>query len=233
VRTGSVSNTLNHPETMRALFASLLLLTAPALAGEAPWTDIFNGKNLDGWTSGTGGKPGDGWKIEEGGVLHRVAKAGDLISDKEYTDFELEFDWAVTTGCNSGVKYRVHKTAGGWLGPEYQVLDDAGHENGKVPKTSAGSLYEVIAPNADKELKPVGEWNHSRIVAKGPVIEHYLNGKLVVRTDTSTPEWLEARKASKFAKLDGFAEATPGHILLQDHDGEVRFKAIRIRTLEK
>jgi hypothetical protein len=199
---------------MRALFVSLMLLTASAVADEKPWTVLFDGKSLAGWTSASGGKPGDGWKIEDG-TLHRVAKAGDLISEKEYTDFELEFDWAVTTGCNSGVKYRVHKTAGGWLGPEYQVLDDVGHDNGKVPKTSAGSLYEVIAPKADKVLKPVGEWNHSRVV------------------DTSKPEWLEARKASKFAKIDGFAEAAPGHILLQDHDGEVRFKEIRIRTLEK
>ncbi|MDB6079851.1 MAG: hypothetical protein JWO82_3598 [Akkermansiaceae bacterium] len=217
---------------MRALFVSLLLLTASAVADEKPWTVLFDGKSLAGWTSASGGKPGEGWKIEDG-ALHRVAKAGDLISEKEYTDFELEFDWAVTTGCNSGVKYRVHKTAGGWLGPEYQVLDDAGHENGKVPKTSAGSLYEVIAPNSDKTLKPVGEWNHSRIVARGPVLEHWLNGKMVLSVDTSKPEWLEARKASKFAKIDGFAEAAPGHILLQDHDGEVRFKEIRIRTLEK
>jgi len=217
---------------MRSLFVSLLLLTAPVFAEDKPWTTLFDGKSLDGWTSASGGKPGDGWKIEDGGVLHRVAKAGDLISAKEYTDFELEFDWAVTPGCNSGIKYRVRKTSAGWIGAEYQVLDDAGHDNGKVPKTSAGSLYEVIAPNADKQLKPVGEWNHSRVIAKGPVLEHWLNGKLIVKIDTSTPEWAAARKASKFSKIDGFAEAAPGHILIQDHDGEVRFKEIRIRTLD-
>lgn len=215
---------------MRAFIASALLLIAPALADEKPWVELFDGKSLAGWTSATGGKPGDGWKIEDGS-LHRAGKAGDLISEKEYTDFELEFEWAVTAGCNSGVKYRVQKSAAGWLGPEYQVLDDAGHPNGKVGKTSAGALYEVIAPAAGKELKPVGEWNHSKIVAKGPVIEHWLNGKLMLKVDTSTTEWQDARKKSKFSKIDAFAQPAAGHILIQDHDGDVRFRAIRIRPL--
>ena len=191
---------------------------------------LFNGKDLSGWKTATGGTPAPGWKVEDG-VLHRAEKAGDLISEKEYGDFELEFDWKISKGGNSGLKYRVRKTPAGWIGAEYQVLDDAGHPNGKVPDTASASLYEVIPAAKDKELKPAGEWNHSKIIAKGDKIEHWLNGKLAVKIDTSSKEWEAGKKASKFAKVEGFAGPGPGHILLQDHGDEVWFRGIQIREL--
>ncbi|WP_193211588.1 3-keto-disaccharide hydrolase [Luteolibacter marinus] len=204
------------------------LMVGAATAEEPAWISLFDGKTLSGWTSATGGKPGEGWKVEEGSI-HRAGKAGDLISEKEFTDFELEFDWKVAKGANSGVKYRVQKTAGGWLGPEYQVLDDTGHPNGKVADTSAASLYEIVPAAKDKALKPPGEWNHSRIVAKGTVLEHWLNGKQVVKIDIEGTDWPGLKKDSKFAKVDGFAGPAAGHILLQDHGDEVWFRSIRIR----
>lgn len=191
---------------------------------------LFNGKDLSGWKNATGGAPGSGWKVEDG-VLHRAEKGGDLISEKEYADFELEFDWKISKAGNSGVKYRVRKSTRGWIGAEYQVLDDAGHPNGKIPDTTAGSLYEVVPAAKDKELKPAGEWNHSKVVAKGNTIEHWLNGKLVVKADTTSKEWAEMKKNSKFATDEGFAEAGAGHILIQDHGDEAWFKDIKIREL--
>lgn len=215
---------------MRRLFLSLLL-AGFASAAEKPWTPLFDGKSLSGWTSATGGKPGDGWEVVDG-TIHRKGQGGDLISEKEYGDFELEFEWMISAGGNSGLKYRVRKTAAGWIGAEYQVLDDAGHPNGKVGDTSAGSLYEVIAPDPKKVLHPAGEWNRSKIVVRGSVIEHWLNGALVLKADTSTPAWEAAKKDSKFARVEGFAGPGPGHLLLQDHGAEVRFRALRIRELE-
>ncbi|MCW1886553.1 DUF1080 domain-containing protein [Luteolibacter flavescens] len=200
-------------------------------AKEGPWIPLFDGKSLAGWTSDNGGKPGEGWKVEDG-ALHRTGKKpGNLISEKEYKDFEFEFEWKISAKGNSGVKYRVQKSAGGWLGPEYQVLDDKGHPNGKVADTTAASLYEVVPAAKDKELKPVGEWNTSKIVAKGSVLEHWLNGKLALKIDTKGKEWPTLKKDSKFAKFDDFAGPAAGKLLLQDHDDEVWFRNLRIREL--
>lgn len=207
------------------------LLATQALAEEKEWTSLFDGKSLAGWTSAAGGEPGKGWKVEEG-TIHRAAAGGDLISEKEYQDFELEFEWKISAKGNSGVKYRVHKASGGgWLGPEYQVLDDAGHPNGKIEDTTAASLYEVVPAAKDKALKPVGEWNQSRIVARGTTLEHWLNGKLAMKIDTAGKEWPELKKASKFAKREDFAGPAAGRLLLQDHGDAVWFRAIRIREL--
>jgi hypothetical protein len=215
---------------MRKALALVVILSGSALAEPGAAVPLFNGKDLSGWTSAKGGPPGKGWKVEDG-AIHRTAGGGDLISEKEYADFELEFEWKISKGGNSGVKYRLRKTPAGWIGAEYQVLDDAGHPNGKVADTSTGSLYEVVPADKHKILNPPGEWNKSKVIAKGKVLEHWLNGKLVLKADTSSADWAEMKKASKFAKIDGFAEAGPGRILLQDHGDEVWFRAIRIKEL--
>lgn len=214
---------------LRALMLAGILVGA-VKAEEKAWTPLFDGKTLKGWTSGNGGEPGKGWKVEDG-CIHRAGAGGDLLSEKEYGDFELEFEWKISAAGNSGVKYRVVKSAGGWLGPEYQVLDDAGHPNGKVADTTAASLYEVVPAAKNKVLNPAGEWNRSKIVAKGTVLEHWLNGKLALKIDTAGKEWPKLKKDSKFAKVEGFAGPAAGRILLQDHGNEVWFRAIRIRAL--
>jgi hypothetical protein len=206
------------------------LFSFHAVAAESPWIPLFDGKSLDGWTSPTGGAPGAGWKVEDGSI-HRAAAAGDLISAEEYEDFELEFEWKISAKGNSGVKYRVQKSPGGWLGPEYQVLDDAGHPNGKVADTTAASLYEVVPAAKDKNLQPAGEWNRSRIIAKGTVLEHWLNDKLALRIDTAGEEWPDLKKASKFSKAEDFAAPAPGRLLLQDHGDAVWFRKLRVRKL--
>jgi len=214
---------------MKNLLLLPFLLAAPLHAKDG-WISLFDGKSLDGWTAPGGGKPGAGWKVADG-ILHRAAAGGDLLSEKEFGDFELEFEWMISAKGNSGVKYRVRKSPGGWLGPEYQVLDDAGHPNGKNPETSAAALYEIAPPDARKTLKPAGEWNVSRIVARGPVVEHWLNGKRVLRLDTKSRTWAAAKKDSKFAEVEGFAEGGKGRILLQDHGDEVRFRVVKVREL--
>lgn len=214
---------------LKAFILGGLLAVTAAQGAEKP-ESLFDGKSLDGWESAKGGKPGDGWKVEDG-AIHRSGGGGDLISKGEYDDFILEFEWKISSGGNSGVKYRVRKSPGGWLGPEYQVLDDAKHPNGKVADTSAGSLYEVVAAPKDKVLLPAGQWNRSKIVAKGTILEHWLNNQLVLKIDTSGKDWPELKKASKFAKMEDFAAPGKGHILLQDHGDKVWFRGITIQKL--
>ena len=184
------------------------------------------------FTDTKGEKPGVGWAAEEGGVIHRAAKQGDLISVKEFSNFELEWDWKVAEGANSGLKYWVKAfPKGGVLGIEYQMIDDERHPDAhKGDNHSTAALYDIKAAAPDKAVKPAGEWNHSRIVIKNGVIEHYLNGKLAVSADTKSPEWPEMIAKSKFKKVEGFAPGN-GKLLLQDHGDEVWFKDIKIKEL--
>ena len=117
-------------------------------------------------------------------------------------------------------------------GPEYQVLDDAKHGDGKNPKTSAGALYALIACNEKKALRPVGEWNKSRLVISGTHGEHWLNGRQVVRYDLGSPEMQALIAGSKFKSMPKFAQEKSGHICLQDHGDAVWFRDIRVKRLQ-
>jgi len=200
---------------------------AGALAAEGEWESLFDGKTLKGWQSGKGAPVSKGWIVVDG-CIHRESRGGDILSAEEYEDFELELEWKVAPKSNSGIKYRFK----GGLGPEYQVLDDEQHGNGKNPKTSAAAMYAMFACNDRKELKPLGEFNQARIVARGTKLEHWLNGKKVLEADTSSPAWASAKAASKFKGKKGYGEGA-GRILLQDHGDKVWYRNIRIRRLDK
>jgi len=178
----------------------------------------------DAWKS-----PSPGWEFKDG-EIHRAAKAGDLYTKKTWLDFELEFEWKIAPGGNSGVKYRMKG-----VGPEYQVIDDAKHADAKNAIRSTASLYDVKAPAADKPLKAPGEWNQSRVVAKGKRLEHWLNGAKVMDIEIDGAEWPEAFAKSKFAKTKGADQwwgRESGPVMLQDHGDEVWFRAIRIKELK-
>ena len=203
----------------------------PAMAADDGWVELFNGKNLSGWTTADGKpvEPG-GWVVDNG-VLHRKAKGGQLYSKAEFLDFELKFEWKVAKGANSGVKYRLTDYGGKLIGPEFQVLDDINHANGKKATTTAGSIYDVVPANDAKKLKPIGEWNQARIVAKGNHLQHFVNGVNILDVDISSEEWTKLRLAGKFKGADDFATKR-GRIMLQDHGDEVWFRNIRIRELD-
>lgn len=227
--------------------ASLLLLlltpivqTAPAppspLERQAGWVELFDGETLRGWHSigREGVRTGEGaWEALDGWLhLPPGGKGGDLVTDGEYGDFELELEWRVAPGANSGIKYRVRETPGmgAMLGPEYQVLDDAAHPDGGGELTSATALY-ALHPPTGKLLRPAGEVNRTRIVARGERLEHWLNGVRVVECTVGSDDWEARREASKFAPHADFGRGR-GRIGLQDHGDEVWFRAIRLRDLE-
>ncbi|MDB6136085.1 MAG: hypothetical protein JWM59_4328, partial [Verrucomicrobiales bacterium] len=212
------------------LFSALLMASAVIPCSAQDAVPLYNGRDLSGWTNAVG-KPvtaGSGWAVEADGVLHRTGKGGNLFTDKEYGDFELTWDWKIAKAGNSGVKYRVREYPGkGFLGCEYQMLDDVNHPDGKIgAKRQTASLYDILPPAADKKLSPPGEWNTSKIVVKGTHIEHWLNGAKVLEVDVSSDTFKTARAASKFKDAAGFAENTKGRLMLQDHGDETWFRNI-------
>ena len=198
------------------------------------WRSLFDGRTTAGWRAYRGTAVPAQWRAEDG-VLVVVGKggdAGDIVTVDQFGDFELELEWKVSPGGNSGIFYRgteaaerIYETA-----PEYQVLDDARHVDGRNPLTSAAAAYGLYAATPGV-VKPAGEWNAARIVARGPRVEHWLNGQKVVEYVLGSPDWDAKVKASKFVDWPGYGRATRGHIGLQDHGDVVQFRNIRIREL--
>jgi hypothetical protein len=214
---------------MKYLLTALLISTS-LHAGD--FVSLFDGSTLAGWHAPDGKAPGPGWVFDQGALHLNGTPGGMLLSDKEYSQFELEWEWKVEEGGNNGVKYWSNKVGGKeWLGIEYQMIDDHKHPDGlKGGSHTTGSIYDIKEPAADKPLKPVGEWNTSRIVVREGKIQHWLNGVLVCEADTQSEEWKTRIAASKFKNKAGFAPGK-GHIMLTDHTDKVWFKNIRIREL--
>jgi hypothetical protein len=212
----------------------LLALRGHALAEERT-IQLFDGMTLKGWTNAEGNPVGRGWAIEDG-MLVRIGGGGSIFTADEYGDFELSFEWKIAKRGNSGVKYRVtHYEEGvhgnpGWLGCEYQLFDDIGRR--ARPKFSTGAIYELYAPSSDKPLRPVGEFNQSRIVARGNHIEHWLNGDCIVSADAGTDDWNRRIAESKFGIVDGFFKNHQGRIELQDHGSKVWFRNLVLKPLD-
>ncbi|MEL7497167.1 MAG: DUF1080 domain-containing protein [Planctomycetota bacterium] len=176
---------------------------------------------------------GAGWGID-GKYLHfdGTKKSGDIVTVETYGNFDLQFDWKVTDGGNSGVMYRVSLGDGApyLSGPEYQVLDDTRHKDGENELTSAGSLYALYPPTSSKKRKS-GVWNKARIVVEGNKITHYLNGKKVVDATIDSGDWRERVSNSKFKSWEKFGKNSEGHIAFQDHGDEVWYRNVKIKRL--
>ena len=193
------------------------------------WKLLFDGKTTNGWRGVKKDKASDGWQAVNG-VLARVAGGGDIITTEQFENFEFVFDWRVADGSNSGVFFRVNEDWGVIQSPEYQILHNQKHPDGQNPKTSAASNYALHAPTKDL-TKPVGEWNHGKIVANGNHIEHWLNGEKVVTYDLNSDEWTALVKASKFKDMEHYGKSTKGHFALQDHGDRVAYRNMKIRPL--
>ena len=208
--------------------------SSPGPSADEGWQVLFDGTPVRGLRGyGLDGFPDDRWVVE-GGELRTVPGTGvDLVTDAQFTDVEVEFQWRVAPGGNSGVMYRVAETGDpAWTtGPEYQLLDDAGHPDGRDPATSAAAVYDLIAPDASKRLEPVGSFNTSRIVVSEGRVEHWLNGELVISYGWDDEATRGLIAASKFASSAGFMAQESGHVVFQHHGEEAAFRLIRIRAL--
>lgn len=189
---------------------------------------LFDGQTLHGWTTEAGKPIEKGWKVEEG-TLHRDDRGGNIVYAQEVGDFELEFEWKIVAGGNNGLKYRVRPYNGRRLGCEYQIL---GEKSRSLSRGSCGSLYELYEPSEDKQLNPIGEWNHAKIIAHGPLIEHWMNGKRIVQADLASDEWRTRLAKSKFSPHKDFARNSQGQILLTDHGSKVWYRNLVLTPLE-
>jgi len=196
------------------------------------WKPLFDGQTLNGWRSLKSEKPGAGWHVENGALV-TPGKAGDLVSNDEFGDFELALEWKISPAGNSGIIYRVGLTENHTYetGPECQVLDNQKASDNKLPSHLAGSLYDLVAPPADY-TKPVGEWNEARISVRGWHVQHWLNGHQVVDVDLGSPAGRALIAGSKFKTMPKFASLLRGHIALQDHGDAVSYRNVRIRELK-
>jgi hypothetical protein len=204
----------------------------------AGWKLLFDGKTTKGWRMFKSQSfPDNGWVVEDG-WLRCVGKGGgnkgggEIITDAEFDDFELTWDWKLSPSGNSGVKYFVIESRNEALGHEYQMIDDErapGVDNGN-PKQLTAAFYAVLAP-VHPPIKPAGEINTSRIVVKGNHVEHWLNGAKVLEYECGSPTVKAGVAGSKFKNKPGFGNKVRGHILLQDHKSPVWFRNVKIRDL--
>ncbi len=202
-------------------------------SAEAGWRSMFDGQTADQWRAYRGDRLPAGWQVVDG-ALTRVASAGDIVTREEFQDFELALEWKVEPGGNSGIMYRVAEAPEletVWQsGPEYQLLDDARHPDGRRPETSAGACYGLY-PAPRGVVRPAGEWNEARIVVQGNHVEHWLNGQRAVSYELRSGDWEERVRRSKFATMPRYGREPRGHIALQDHGDRVAYRNIRIRLL--
>ena len=201
--------------------AILWLCADVSVAAAEAFDNPFNGTNLDGWMRDSGQTVPEGWEVVDG-VIHRrqqKQRAGNILTRRAYGDFRLSFEWAVAKGGNSGIKYRVRKYGKKTLGLEYQMFDDASRT--LSPRNSSASLYDLYEPNADKVLKPAGEFNTGMIVVQGDHIEHWLNGQLVVTATVGDDDWQQRVADSKFNDAEDFARNPVGQLMITDHGSEV------------
>jgi hypothetical protein len=200
-------------------------------AASSEWRSLID-PGLTAWRGYKQQDTPSGWRVEDG-VLLKDKGVRDLVSRDEFGDFELAFDWKLAPGGNAGVFYRGTEEYDHiyWSGPEYQLLDDAGHPDGRNRLTSAGAAYGIYPPPAGV-VKPAGEWNSSRILVQGNHVEHWLNGQKVVAYELGSDDWRAKVAASKFHEYPHYGLARRGHIGLQgDHTGALALRGLRVRVI--
>jgi len=211
----------------------LLLLLFAGCSSNPEWIVLFDGEKVNGLRGfKQSGFPSDDWTIVNGELKTIPGHGVDLISEDIYKDFELELEWKVPIGGNSGIFYFATEE-GDYIwqsAPEMQVLDDSTHTKGKNTLTSAGSLYDLIAAS-ESIVKSIGEFNKVRIKVKDNNVEHWLNGIKVIEYIYQSDHMKALIAKSKFKNMPLFAKAKEGRIGFQGDHGEIWYRNIRVRKL--
>lgn len=201
------------------------------------WVTLFDGKTTKGWHSYGGNKATPRWKISSKALSidTTIKEGGDLVTDKEYGDFDLKLEWKIAPKGNSGIIFYTHEDPVKYhatynTGLEMQVLDNDGHPDGKIIKHRAGDLYDLISCSKET-VKPVGEWNMAEIVSKDGNLKLFLNGTNVVTTKLWDDNWKKMVAGSKFKTMPDFGTYKKGKIALQDHGNMVWYRNIKIKEL--
>lgn len=210
----------------------LTILNTPATAQQ--YTDLLHSKDLSQWMLENGGEVRSGWTLESDGSLHLAGRGGNLLSKEDYGDFDLWFEWKISAKGNSGIKYRVMQYGKSWLGPEYQIQDDAA-----FPKMSAehytASLYDLVdrsQPIFSRRYLDLNEYSVGRVIVQRHRIRHWMNGNLVIDERDDSEHFAAAVKDSKFRGQEGFGKNHTGKLMLTDHGSEVWYRNIFIRRLD-
>ena len=206
------------------------------------WNSLFDGKTLTGWRNFKSDKIGGAWTVLDG-TIHlnktekegKVKDGGDIVTEKEYENFELSLEWKISPCGNSGIIFNVVEAPDykyTWqTGLEMQVLDNTCHPDAKIEKHRAGNLYDLIKSTTET-VKPANEWNLVKIISNRGHLELWLNGVKQVETTMFTPEWEALIRGSKFKDMPGFAKSKKGRIALQDHGDLVWFRNIKIKEIK-
>lgn len=228
-----------HPAAVRLVVALTLGACARAPGREARttppadgWQPLIAASSLAGWRGYQTTEVPAGWTVTDG-VLGRRVSTGDLVTQEAFGDFELQWEWKVAVGGDAGVFYRGTEQFDRifWSGVEYQLQDDAHAPDGPSRLTAAGSVYGLYPARAGV-VRPAGQWNASRVIARGPHVEHWLNGEKLAEYTVGSPDWAARVAASKFARWPNYGGAARGHVVIQgDHDGDLAIRAMRIRAL--
>ena len=199
----------------------------------AGWRSLFDGTNTSAWRGYQSQTFPVGWRIVDG-ILTKSGKVGDIITKAQFGNFELALDWSLSPAGNAGIFYRGTEDYDHiyWSAPEYQLLDDAGHPDGKSRLTSTGADYGLY-PSPAGIVKPAGQWNSTLIVVNGNRVQHWLNGQKLLEYELGSPDWETKVKASKFSAYPKYGRAARGYISIQgDHEGTLSIRNVRIRELK-
>lgn len=224
---------------MTAVACSPKLNSLSGAEKKAGWQLLFDGKTTSGWhTYGLG--TARGWEVKNGeliamGTAGHEGTANDIVTDREFENFELSLEWKISTGGNSGVFFNVVEDPAKYAtvyatGPEYQLIDDVGFPE-KLEDWQKSAANYAMHPPVRAVFRPVGQFNLTRLVVNKGHVEHWLNGVKVVDYQLWTPKWEALVKAGKWKDFPGYGRAKRGRIGLQDHGNQIWFRNIKIREL--
>lgn len=218
---------------------------------EAGWRLLFDGKSFDGWRAlGRETIPEHLWEIQNG-TIHKIntgdveslsdgrpAEGGDLMTNEQFTDYELYFEWRVEPSGNTGLKYNVSEEVSlqngvSALGFEYQLGDDSQFIGERKPTHLVGALYDLFPTRKKIEINPIHEFNRSRLLVQGNHVEHWLNGEKILEFELGSKELNSAYRISKYNNIPDFHKKKKAHLVLQNHKDAAWFRNIKIREINE